>query len=713
MGTISDKLMRIINTKEDIRQALISKGYDVPTSIPFKEYAKMILDLPCNADSFPDIEGIVARYSAFGLTNEQMAANPVWVDKTGNGHDIQLKNFAWGGMSGVGGYVDNWNSSADWDINSYWVNSHTDHKLQFITASTVVQARSNNIYNAENVYKNILNVNGLTEAVNKGAVGGLRISATDPITSKAIKTFSFDTDGVIQISFDDVLQDYYVVYFVYGNNTNDIDITIEQLPLYPGFILGDGVDDFAVTEKELNFEDTYTVYTAFIPFQNNPTRNMILCGADSKKTFSMQYSSLVYVSFIAGNNYYINADFVNGLNLFACKRNGNNICIKNLLTNKVVTGTCGDWVENAGLYYLWKNATYASFAKAAIAGQTICNGYFSTDEDDEKVLDWYKKQYPWLFPDQAWTTVGKTNEDEDRATIANITGNGNDLVLSNFGFIEGSGYGLYAENYAGGRWVQSTDRADLTWTSYSVNITSVKVASTQLYYQSYPEQPSFIVPSYKIKVYGLKDGQTLSYRQATSEGQQLYKISEDGTYTLPSFPFKANGDWYGFTLNKVQESCDITIEQIPEYEGYLVTDGVDDKAVSKQFKFGENFTVILDFKFPVKKISYCGFDLSSKVRIQNLQGSGVYVVLKGNKTLIPSNVVRAVTSEGKVYDENWNEYNIVPGNISSNYTMVNLGFDGSNQFAESATKLAGIYSSALSKDDCIKAYNYLQTLKSK
>ena len=713
MGTISDKLMRIINTKEDIRQALMSKGYDVPTSIPFKEYAKMILDLPCNADSFPDIEGIVARYSAFGLTNEQMAANPVWVDKTGNGHDLQLKNFAWGGMSGVGGYVDNWNSSADWAINSYWVNSHTDHKLQFITASTVVQARSNNIYNAENVYKNILNVNGLTEAVNKGAVGGLRISATDPITSKAIKTFSFDTDGVIQISFDDVLQDYYVVYFVYGNNTNDIDITIEQLPLYPGFILGDGVDDFAVTEKELNFEDTYTVYTAFIPFQNNQKRNMILCGADSKKTFSMQYSSSVYVSFIAGNNYYINADFVNGLNLFACKRNGNNICIKNLLTNKVVTGTCGDWVENAGLYYLWKNATYASFAKAAIAGQTICNGYFSTDEDDEKVLDWYKKQYPWLFPDQAWTTVGKTNEDEDRATIANITGNGNDLVLSNFGFIEGSGYGLYAENYAGGRWVQSTDRADLTWTSYSVNITSVKVASTQLYYQSYPEQPSFIVPSYKIKVYGLKDGQTLSYRQATSEGQQLYKISEDGTYTLPSFPFKANGDWYGFTLNKVQESCDITIEQIPEYEGYLVTDGVDDKAVSKQFKFGENFTVILDFKFPVKKISYCGFDLSSKVRIQNLQGSGVYVVLKGNKTLIPSNVVRAVTSEGKVYDENWNEYNIVPGNISSNYTMVNLGFDGSNQFAESATKLAGIYSGALSKDDCIKAYNYLQTLKSK
>lgn len=718
MGTISDKLMRIINTKEDIRQALISKGYDVPTSIPFKEYAKMILDLPCKVDSFPDIEGIVARYSASGLTNEQMAANPVWVDKTGNGHDLQLKNFAWGGMSGVGGYVDNWNSSADWTINSYWVNSHTDHKLQFITAGSVVQARSNNIYNAENVYKNILNVNGLTEAVNKGAVGGLIISAVDPITSKAIKSFSFKTDGIIQISFDDVLQDYFVAYLLYGNNTKDIDITIEQLPLYPGFILGDGVDDFAVTEKELNFEDTYTVYTAFIPFQNNPTRNMILCGADSKKTFSMQYSSLVYVSFIAGNNYYINADFVNGLNLFACKRNGNNICIKNLLTNKVVTGTCGDWVENAGLYYLWKNATYASFAKAAIAGQTICNGYFSTDEDDEKVLDWYKKQYPWLFPDQAWTVVGKTNEDEDRATIANITGNGNDLVLSNFGFTEGSGYGLYAENYAGGRWVQSTDRADLTWTSYSVNITSVKVASTQLYYQSYPEQPSFTVPSYKIKVYGLKDGQTLSYKQVTSEGQQIYKISEDGTYTLPSFPFKANGDWYGFTLNKVQESCDITIEQIPEYEGYLVTDGVDDIASSNIVVYEADFTFIGEWKFIQKDDTVAGINSVSHLYIQNRYNRGATVMInstfENKKNITDYMTFKAITSKGKGYDENWNEVDLLYGDGNKGPSQVSIGGQGGSDFCHMIFKNMALYmNKVFSKDECIKAYNYLQTIKAK
>lgn len=673
MGTISDKLMRIINTKEDIRQALISKGYDVPTSIPFKEYAKMILDLPCNADSFPDIEGIVARYSASGLTNEQMAANPVWVDKTGNGYDMQLKNFSWKGMSGVGGYGDE--------------NHQTFYK--FTLDDYVFIATPPGVKHMNFTFR----VTGLQP-------GNKLTLAFFGTTNTVYGTW--DKDGIYTVN-SAVVEVGKPVYFYNGYGATRGEFTIEILPLYPGFILGDGVDDFAVTEKELNFEDTYTVYTAFIPFQDNPTRNMIVCGADSKKTFSMQYSSLVYVSFIAGNNYYINADFVNGFNLFACKRNGNNICIKNLLTNKVVTGTCGDWVENAGLYYLWKNATYASFAKAAIAGQTICNGYFSTDEDDEKVLNWYKKQYPWLFPDQAWTVVGKTNEDEDRATIANITGNGNDLVLSNFGFAEGSGYGLYAYNF------NSFELRDNV-----VKPTDVKKDSFRII--GIGDKGNVLVLSntsnsavWKIRITGMKEGDSCIVGNANKSGDYI-KIIKDGIYTFQKqyAATSINGIWY----NSSQE-VDVLVEQIPEYEGYLITDGVDDKAVSKQFKFGENFTVILDFKFPVKKISYCGFDLSSKVRIQNLQGSGVYVVLKGNKTLIPSNVVRAVTSEGKVYDENWNEYNIVPGNISSNYTMVNLGFDGSNQFAESATKLAGIYSSILSKDECIKAYNYLQTLKSK
>lgn len=589
MGTISDKLMRIINTKEDIRQALISKGYDVPTSIPFKEYAKMISDLPCKADSFPDIEGIVARYSASGLTNEQMAANPVWVDKTSNGHDLQLKNLAWGGMSGVGGYADNWNSSADWAINSYWVNSYTDHKLQFIKASSVVQARSNNIYNAENVYKNILNVNGLTEAVNKGSVKALRIIATDPITSKAIKTLSFDSDGVIQISFDDVLQDCYVAYFLSGNNTNDIDITIEQLPLYPGALVFDGVDDCGVCDNFpiLTKEKGYTV-VVLRQWDQDFLNTTLTGGLLSTRNYSTR-EGVAFEKIESSNKGYWNLgaggiiDFAKSPFTWQTSKQYNNVGILKGDKNhgKPLCVGCGlSGGQQCGRFAIW---------------ELVFLDHDATEEELTKIKDYFVKTYPWLFPDQAWTTVGKTNEDEDRATIANITGNGNDLVLSNFGFAEGSGY------------------------------------------------------------------------------------NEEG-----------------------------------EYAGYLVTDGVDDKIVSSVFGMGKDFTIVGDWKFIDNKKSGTGLVEGSSFYIYNTMiGLDLYINSGSVKNSLDGiKSINAACSDGRAYDRNWNEILANTGNVVGSGGMLEVSSSG-GRFDRIAFKNLAIYPRILSKDDCIKAYNYLQTLKSK
>lgn len=563
MGTISDKLMRIINTKEDIRQALISKGYDVPTSIPFKEYAKMISDLPCRVDSFPDIEGIVARYSALGLTNEQMAANPVWVDKTGNGHDIQLKNFSWKGMSGVGGYVQDFNDFRNnATVDKIRIDEQSNNSIKVTILTTGIE---NAIYIPKNVYQfnKSYFIKISSEGYNEGDLS-LSFYATSTSTAATVKV-PLNPNGITEIPA--IKEDDFLA--VYLNARGKVgSITIEQLPIYPGALVFDGVDDYGTCDNFpiLTKEKGYTV-VALRQYLVEKSTAYLTANGDSISNTSFIFE---------GNNYKDTWNFGKATAIQASR-------ILAIQTSKQYDGVklnIGTNAEGSNLLQVGKWSK--SYSNVAI-WELVFLDHDATEEELTKIKDYFVKTYPWLFPDQAWTVTGKTNEDEDRATIANITGNGNDFVLSNFGFAEGSGYGLYAENYAGGRWVQSTDRADLTWTSYSVNITSVKVASTQLYYQSYPEQPSFTVPSYKIKVYGLKDGQTLSYKQVTSEGQQIYKISEDGTYTLPSFPFKANGDWYGFTLNKVQESCDITIEQIPEYEGYLVTDGVDDEVRSAAF----------------------------------------------------------------------------------------------------------------------------------
>lgn len=626
-------------------------------------------------DDFPSISGMIARYSALGLTNEQMAENPVWKDLTGNGHDLQMKNFAWKGMSGVGGYGDE--------------NYQTFYK--FTLDDYVFIASPPGVKHMNFTFR----VTGLQP-------GNKLTLAFFETTNTVYGTW--DKDGIYTVDAD-IVEAGKPTYFYNGYGSTRGEFTIEILPLYPGFILGDGVDDFAVTEKELNFEDTYTVYTAFIPFQNNPTRNMILCGADSKKTFSMQYSSLIYVSFIAGNNYYINADFVNGLNLFACKRNGNNICIKNLLTNKVVTGTCGDWVENAGLYYLWKNATYASFAKVAIAGQTICNGYFSTDEDDEKVLDWYKKQYPWLFPDQAWTVTGKTNEDEDRATIANITGNGNNLVLSNFGFAEGSGYGLYAYNF------NSFELRDNV-----VKPTDVKKDSFRII--GIGDNGNVLVLSntsnsaaWKIRITGMKEGDSCIVGNANKSGDYI-KIIKDGIYTFQKqyAATSVNGIWY----NSSQE-VDVLVEQIPEYEGYLVTDGVDDEVRSAAFTLNEDWTIVGNWELLSNVQINCGIVKAQNVYLYNT-ANGLLISINNPRSLqsFGTKSLHAICSDGRLYDRNWVEYEYtVDQNFAIVESSLNIGFN-LNNYTQIAFKNLGIYNNQiLSKDDCIKAYNYLQTLKAK
>ena len=699
MGTISDKLIRIINTKEDIRQALISKGYDVPTSIPFKEYAKMILDLPCNADSFPDIEGIVARYSASGLTNEQMAANPVWVDKTGNGHDLQLKNFSWKGMSGIGGYVV--------DIDEWGTNStaaYFERNSIKITATFKENASLGLLYHNIKLRQScVLKVTGIPE--------GCDAFLDDRLGNR----FYMSEDGVYEIIPSNFLAEaLYLSIEKYPERWYGSKLTVEQLPLYPGALVFDGVDDYGVCDNFpiLTKEKGYTV----VALRQWITRGEIAQGLVSNVknwikdgAFLLEYRN-------------IQADHFNKPISFGAIGSENDLPhIFTYQTSKSYNGvsiTTGNF-EGTDVLHVGKLApTNVGTCINAAIWELVFLDHDATEEELTKIKDYFVKTYPWLFPDQAWTVTGKTNEDEDRATIANITGNGNDLVLSNFGFAEGSGYGLYAENYAGGRWVQSTDRADLTWTSYSVNITSVKVASTQLYYQSYPKQPSFIVPSYKIKVYGLKDGQTLSYRQATSEEQQLYKISEDGTYTLPSFPFKANGDWYGFTLNKVQESCDITIEQIPEYEGYLVTDGVDDIASSNTFVYEADFTFIGEWKFIQKDNTVAGINSSSHLYIQNRYNRGATVMInstfENKKNITDYMTFKAITSKGKGYDENWNEVDLLYGDGNKGTSGVNIGGQGGTEFCHMLFKNMALYmNKVFSKDECIKAYNYLQTIKSK
>lgn len=690
MGTISDKLMRIINTKEDIRQALISKGYDVPTSIPFKEYAKMISDLPCRVDSFPDIEGIVARYSALGLTNEQMAANPVWVDKTGNGHDIQLKNFSWKGMSGVGGYVQDFNDFRNnATVDKIRIDEQGSNSIKVTILTTGI---GNAIYIPKNIYQ--FNKSYFIKISSEGYdEGDMALSFYAPSTSTATTvTVSLNPNGVTEIPA--IKEDDFLV--VYINVSGKVgSFTIEQLPLYPGALVFDGVDDYGVCDNFpiLTKEKGYTVVALRQWITYNPNAISAIATNASDQSFngaftfenynkgaeqtisygatqiSLQYSKSPF-SWQTTSKY-------NGFNI----ANGNKDA-----TNSLVLGRS----------YPQRN----EFANFAI-WELVFLDHDATEEELTKIKDYFVKTYPWLFPDQAWTVVGKTNEDEDRATIANITGNGNDLVLSNFGFAKGSGYGLYNAAFSSKFNLQYWSKQKIQFSKSQIETNKVvpyliMVCKEELSYNIKIKMTGFD-SGVKLK-WGFTDGYTYI------EGDGIHVLNKKST-TIRFLSIEYSED---FDPDHV-----VTIEQIPEYEGYLVTDGVDDKITSSTFEMGNDWTVIGDWELiNTGENDNAGIVKFDSIVIYNY--NPILINIKnGRNNLIPDqNTVNAICSDGRIYSKDWKEsiYNEETESTSKN--LLTIGYSG-DSYTKIAFKNLAIYPTVLSREDCIKAYNYLQTLKAK
>ena len=696
MGTISDKLMRIINTKEDIRQALISKGYDVPTSIPFKEYAKMISDLPCRVDSFPDIEGIVARYSALGLTNEQMAENPVWKDLTDNGHDLQMKNLAWKGMSGVGGYVGDF---------SKWVNNRDTTEIGITKSNSKVII---DVKVSQGSGKNIVFISKSNLGISNNVT--IKITSTYPegvikfANSASNKYLKLPSNGIITLQDNPEYTSNEMHLHLASADLGQI--TIEQLPLYPGALVFDGVDDYGVCENFpiLTKEKGYTV-VVLRQWDQDFLNTTLTGGLLSTRNYSTG-EGVAFEKIESSNKGYWNLgaggiiDFAKSPFTWQTSKQYNNVGILKGDKNhgKSLCVGCGlSGGQQCGRFAIW---------------ELVFLDHDATEEELTKIKDYFVKTYPWLFPDQAWTVVGKTNEDKDRATIANITGNGNDLLLSNFAFSGNSGYGSYVCNFNDtSTWIYYSYNGTIEITSSTIHVTEAKTARP--FFEKNASSGGY--NKVKIKVTGIKDGEILKF-MSDEDRDNTINIEKDGIYSLPG----SDKLYYGFRLsnstNTYPFNCDITIEQIPEYEGYLVTDGVDDEIISaKLIQFADKFTIVGDWKFMEDRNDNAGLLKANQIYIYNAT-TGMRIYLKQGSKNYPFSCkkINALTSDGWVYDEKWDKYKVYPiGSDIDISSRLFLGFYGSN-FTQIALKNLGIYNDQLlSKDDCIKAYNYLQTLKSK
>lgn len=510
-------------------------------------------------DDFPSIPGMIARYSALGLTNEQMAANPVWADKTGNGHDLQMKNFIWGGMSGVGGYGDeNYQTFYKFTLDDYvFIASPPGVKhMNFTFRVTGLQPR-----------------NKLTLAF---------FGTTNTVYG------TWDKDGIYTVDAD-IVEAGKPTYFYNGYGATRGEFTIEILPLYPGALVFDGVDDYGVCDNFpiLTKEKGYTVVALrqWISIDEGP------CGLVSNVKHWFEDGAFVLESLYPDSIYTTS---------FGATRGQKDLphiltyqTSKSYNGNLIATGS----YKGTDVLHVGRLVSTNVGARSNVAiWELVFLDHDATEEELTKIKDYFVKTYPWLFFDQAWTVTGKTNEDEDRATIANITGNGNDLVLSNFGFAEGSGY------------------------------------------------------------------------------------NEEG-----------------------------------EYAGYLVTDGVDDKIISSVFKMGKDFTVVGEWVL-LQNINTSSLRKDGNFVIRNYE-EGMSMTI--NRTLpyirVHDKSLKAFCSNGAIYKSDWTEQiDTTPQSSTGGSSQLMIaGRERTMEYDKIAFKNLAIYPTVLSKDDCIKAYNYLQTLKAK
>nr|DAT42579.1 MAG TPA: hypothetical protein [Caudoviricetes sp.] len=660
---------------------------------PFPAYGKMAGG-GGSGDGFPQLPGDVTRWHFGGLTNEMMAAmdDPRIEDADHKGRFLSFKNFAWGGMSGVGGYNQNFNQYFVGVDESNKTVSDSSMKLVLLESDSqkvIYDRNSYQIGHTYNFYIKVTGIEGRILNVNAGTLGGRIMSITE--------------DGIYSINV--AVSDSWGqnrLYLIFPPSSSSNTVTIEQLPLYPGALVFDGVDDYGTCDNFpiLTKEKGYTVVAL---------RQRISTGEGIHGLVSNVKNWFKDGAFILEYSYTKNSYFNRPVSFGAIGDEKDLPHILTYQTSKSYNGVSiavGSFIGTDQLY-VGKINIIGNCTNAAI-WELVFLDHDATEEELTKIKDFFVKTYPWLFPDQAWTVVGKTNEDEDRATIANITGNGNDLVLSNLGFAEGSGYGLYKLNF--NNWFANSG-------SGNVNIVNVVNPHKIVLEQSQEAVGAFFLGknvSYsgelKISVSNkpsdieLSFGSTALGKVILNEGINIVKINPVNTSI-------------GFFTNKAFEAQNIIIEQIPEYEGYLVTDGVDDRVTSSSFTLNKNWTIVGNWEMlqpEANKLS--GIVKQNSLFIYNhVDGLNISINDAWNFFKLKDiRSVNAICSDGRIYLNDWTEI------IDSKQQTVNesvgtlvIGILG-NVYTSLAFKNLSFYNNQnLSKDDCIKAYNYLQTLKAK
>lgn len=342
------------------------------------------------------------------------------------------------------------------------------------------------------------------------------------------------------------------------------------------------------------------------------------------------------------------------------------------ITNELSTGT------NTSSPVIGSNRVRdAYFTKMALYDFMLFDN-ISTDDKIKELNEYVGIEAKVELPPYYWDAYGKTNLDEDKATIQQrgVAIGDYDLINNNFAYEGMSGYNgypaVFGTNKTYANLVPNDGNFILTSSHNIINVTKFDTSYGLLYSHIKLDgkltSRNIDYPSYKIKVTGLGENFGLHYSYLESSSDTTVKgfeINNDGIYIIPkSFAsdgsLTSNSDWIGFIFTgTAPESCNVTIEVLPEYENGLVYDGVTDYSENANIPAFTDYTYIFKRTLLNKK-----YNSASVFKGSNQQSGGGAFICDYN-SVEPELMIQGYSFGAGLYANSLNTNDIVYGTKNS------------------------------------------------
>lgn len=513
-------------------------------------------------------DSIVGLWKSDQNTNESPTRNIIKNTIKGKGGDLELLNFGYKLNSGYGGYIE--------DFSLFTLSNRFEYSEISNTKVTITAVLNNStgIYHSVTEENSALYWNTFKIKVS-GSTDDVYISYTT--AKKNIRLYN----GINTVVVPNELSWH---SFTASATNVSCNITLEFVPEYEGALVTDGKDDIIVSQKTvqemLGGSNVCTVVSMI---------HQINLSADVNTSINnIRSESVAHVCARHLNTAYGKT----GIFGYSKQLNttSNPTLINNILGDKkdyiadgnsVIDTTDKYFVQgykyNDSLYELSEVAVYWTF---------ISNKVLTTDEINQIIA--YFKLDKYVTPQVIYDIKrqGLTNDTPDADWyLKDFSGNGHDMQLYNYAKKLSSGIGKYEVDF--NTWIPQSYVADSTYTSNKLHVTNIKGGNAILYTRKGAN-------AMKVKITGIQSFNLVYRYIAENDVWEAFEVDRDGIYELPASTTTTKTYYTGFTVPYYIGDCDITIEQIPDYEGALVSDGIDDYGKVTGVPIYKDYTVVAD-----------------------------------------------------------------------------------------------------------------------